>query len=80
MAAPAQGSRGPPPRRPGIPHRGGYPAGRPGDSPERVSTETARRRVRAEIARLARADLDNDGFRLAAADVLRQAVGFDWWC
>ena len=45
-----------------------------------MSTETARRRVRAEIARLARAGLDNDGFRLAAADVLRQAVGFDRWC
>ncbi len=45
-----------------------------------MSTETARRRVRGEIARLARARLDNDGFRLAAVDVLRQAVGFDWWC
>ena len=45
-----------------------------------MATETARRRVRAEITRLARADLDNDGFRLAAADVLRKAVGFDWWC
>ena len=45
-----------------------------------MTTETARRRVRAEIARLARADLDNDGFRLAAADMLRTAVGFDWWC
>ncbi|MBV9206809.1 MAG: helix-turn-helix transcriptional regulator [Actinobacteria bacterium] len=45
-----------------------------------MSTETARRRVRDQIARLARADLDNDGFRLAAADALRQAVGFDWWC
>ncbi|MBV9095106.1 MAG: helix-turn-helix transcriptional regulator [Streptosporangiaceae bacterium] len=45
-----------------------------------MATETARRRVRAEIARLARAGLDNDGFRLAAADVLRKAVGFDWWC
>ena len=45
-----------------------------------MATETARRRVRAEIDRLARAGLDNDGFRLAAADVLRTAVGFDWWC
>lgn len=44
-----------------------------------MSTETARRRVRDQIARLARVGLDNDGFRLAAAD-MRRAVGFDWWC
>lgn len=45
-----------------------------------MATETARRRARAEIARLARADMNNDCFRLAAADVLGRAVGFDWWC
>src|SRR5262249_11198562 len=45
-----------------------------------MATETARRRARAEIPRLARADLDNDGFRAEAAAVLRKAIGFDWWC
>src|SRR5436305_10900059 len=45
-----------------------------------MPTETSRRRARAEIARLARADLDNDEFRWEAARVLRQAIGFDWWC
>ena len=45
-----------------------------------MATETARRRARAEITRLARADLDNDGFRAEAAAVLRKAIGFDWWC
>jgi DNA-binding CsgD family transcriptional regulator len=45
-----------------------------------MATETARRRARAEITRLARADLDNDGFRREAAAALRNAIGFDWWC
>lgn len=45
-----------------------------------MAIETVRYRARAEIARLARADLNNDGFRLATADVLRTAIGFDWWC
>ena len=64
----------------GYPARWGISGWTPRDSLGRMATETARRRVRAEITRLARADLDNDGFRLAAADVLRKAVGFDWWC
>lgn len=29
---------------------------------------------------MARADLDNDTFRYEVAGILRQAVGFDWWC
>jgi len=45
-----------------------------------MPTDTARRSARSALARLARADLDNDAFRLEAADVLRRAIGFDWWC
>jgi len=41
---------------------------------------TARRSARSTLARLVQADLDNDTFRLEAAVVLRQAIGFDWWC
>jgi DNA-binding CsgD family transcriptional regulator len=45
-----------------------------------MPTDTARRSARSALARLVRADLDNDTFRLEAAAVLRQAIGFDWWC
>jgi DNA-binding CsgD family transcriptional regulator len=45
-----------------------------------MPTDTARRSARSVLARLVRADLDNDTFRLEAAAVLRQAIGFDWWC
>ncbi len=41
---------------------------------------TARRRARSGLARLTRAGLDNDSFRHEAAAILRQAIGFDWWC
>jgi DNA-binding CsgD family transcriptional regulator len=45
-----------------------------------MATETARRQARGTLERLARADMDTDGFRCEAAKVLREAVGFDWWC
>lgn len=45
-----------------------------------MGTNTARDRARADLARLAAARLDNDGFRWEAALVLRRAVGFDGWC
>ena len=45
-----------------------------------MQTDTARRSARSALARLVRADMDNDTFRLEAAAVLRQAMGFDWWC
>jgi DNA-binding CsgD family transcriptional regulator len=45
-----------------------------------MATHTERRSARTKLARLVRADLDNDAFRLEAATVLRQVVGFDWWC
>src|SRR5579859_4423924 len=45
-----------------------------------MPTDTARRSARSALARLVRADMDNDAFRLEAAAVLRQAIGFDWWC
>ena len=45
-----------------------------------MPTDTAQRSARSALARLARADLDNDAFRLEAVAVLRQAIGFDWWC
>jgi hypothetical protein len=45
-----------------------------------IAARAARRRARCALARLARADLDNDSFRYEAAAILRQAVGFDWWC
>lgn len=40
----------------------------------------ARRRARSALARLARADVDNDTFQHETAAILRQAVGLDWWC
>jgi DNA-binding CsgD family transcriptional regulator len=45
-----------------------------------MPTGTARGSARSALARLVRADLDNDAFQLEAAAVLRQAIGFDWWC
>jgi DNA-binding CsgD family transcriptional regulator len=45
-----------------------------------MGTNSARDRARADLARLAAARLDNDGFRWEAAAVLRRAVGFDGWC
>lgn len=45
-----------------------------------VPASTARSRARSALDRLARAGLDDDSFRYEAAAVLRQAVGFDWWC
>jgi DNA-binding CsgD family transcriptional regulator len=41
---------------------------------------SARDRARADLARLAAARLDNDGFRWEAAATLRRAIGFDGWC
>lgn len=45
-----------------------------------MPTDAARRRARAALSRLARADMDNDVFRHEAAAVLRNAIGFDSWC
>lgn len=45
-----------------------------------MSAEVARRRARGSLERLARADMDVDTFRCEASTVLREAVGFDWWC
>jgi DNA-binding CsgD family transcriptional regulator len=45
-----------------------------------MSTDTARRSARSALARLVEADLDNDAFRLEAIPLLREAIGFDWWC
>jgi hypothetical protein len=45
-----------------------------------VATETIQRRARSTLLRLLRSDLDNDSFRWEAARVLRDAIGFDWWC
>jgi DNA-binding CsgD family transcriptional regulator len=44
------------------------------------SARTAGDRARSALTRLAGAGLDNDSFRYEAVAVLRQAVGFDWWC
>lgn len=40
----------------------------------------AKRRAASALARLTRAELDNDSFRYEAAAILRPAIGFDWWC
>lgn len=45
-----------------------------------MPARTARRRARAALARLIRAEIDNDSFRYEAAAILREAIGFDWWC
>ena len=53
----------------------------PTDAPTgAVPARTARRRARSALARLTRAGLDNDSFRHEAAAILREAIGFDWWC
>ena len=44
------------------------------------SARTAGDRARSALTRLAGAELDNDAFRCEAVAILRQAVGFDWWC
>jgi len=44
------------------------------------SARTAGDRARSALTRLAGAELDNDAFRYEAMAILRQAVGFDWWC
>jgi DNA-binding CsgD family transcriptional regulator len=41
---------------------------------------SARNRARTDLARLAGARLDNDGFRWEAAAILRRVIGFDGWC
>lgn len=45
-----------------------------------MGTNSSKDRVRSELARLAAARLDNDGFRREAAAILRRAIGFDGWC
>lgn len=40
----------------------------------------AKDRARTDLARLAAARLDNDGFRWEAAAILRRVIGFDGWC
>ena len=44
------------------------------------SAGTTADRARSALTRLAGAAIDNDSFRYEAVAVLRQAVGFDWWC
>ena len=41
---------------------------------------SAKEQARRDLARLAAARLDNDGFRWEAAAILRRAIGFDGWC
>jgi DNA-binding CsgD family transcriptional regulator len=45
-----------------------------------MSANSAKDRARRDLARLAAARLDNDGFRWEAAAILRRAIGFDGWC
>jgi DNA-binding CsgD family transcriptional regulator len=45
-----------------------------------MGANTTKDRARADLARLAAARLDNDGFRWEAASILRRAIGFDGWC
>ena len=45
-----------------------------------MAANSAPDRARADLARLAGARLDNDGFRWEAAAVLRRVIGFDGWC
>jgi DNA-binding CsgD family transcriptional regulator len=45
-----------------------------------MAGNSTRERARRELAQLATARLDNDGFRWEAAATLRCAVGFDGWC
>jgi len=45
-----------------------------------MGANNARVRARTDLARLAAARLDNDGFRWEAAAILRRVIGFDGWC
>jgi DNA-binding CsgD family transcriptional regulator len=45
-----------------------------------MGASSARDRARADLARLAAARLDNDGFRWEVAAILRRVIGFDGWC
>jgi DNA-binding CsgD family transcriptional regulator len=45
-----------------------------------MGANRAKERAHSELARLAAARLDNDGFRWEAAAILRRAIGFDGWC
>ena len=45
-----------------------------------MGTYATRDHARWALARLAKAELDNDSFRREAAVILRRAVGFDGWC
>jgi DNA-binding CsgD family transcriptional regulator len=44
------------------------------------SGRAAADRARSALTRLTGAALDNDSLRYEAVAILRQAVGFDWWC
>lgn len=45
-----------------------------------MAASSVKDRARRDLARLAAARLDNDGFRWEAAAVLRRVIGFDGWC
>jgi GAF domain-containing protein len=45
-----------------------------------MAVNSAKDRARTDLARLAAARLDNDGFRWEAAAILRRVIGFDGWC
>ena len=45
-----------------------------------MAANSATDRARTDLARLAAARLDNDGFRWEAAATLRRVIGFDGWC
>jgi hypothetical protein len=45
-----------------------------------TSARAAADRARSALTRLAGAGLDNDALRFETVAILRQAVGFDWWC
>jgi DNA-binding CsgD family transcriptional regulator len=45
-----------------------------------MAASSAKDRARTDLARLAAARLDNDGFRWEAAAILRRVIGFDGWC
>ena len=45
-----------------------------------MAANSAKDRARTDLARLAAARLDNDGFRWEAAAILRRVIGFDGWC
>ncbi len=45
-----------------------------------MASETARRRARSSLERLVQSPLDTDSLRREAVEILRGAIGFDWWC